>query len=139
MGFKRFLMKSLIPGYTQFDMIRKIAENGVVDGIKEELKESYLEDMPIISHIYNAGKYEGKKEGYAQASFEYEKKLLEQGEEFLKQKRSFENQKAEYEELINTYEKYIDEMIQKDNLSAQEKDYLSQIMVMERKLKKLHI
>lgn len=137
MGFKRFLKKSLIPGYRLKGIVENVATFGVVDGLKEEFKETYLEDMPGVSHIYNAGKYEGKKEGYIQASNEYEKKLLKQGEEFLKQTKIFESDKVRYEKLIDDYERYIDEMMQKNNMSNQEKDYMNQIMVMERKLKKL--
>lgn len=135
MGFKRFLKKALIPGYYEFDIIQKVRENGVLDGIKEKMKEDYLEDTPVVSHIYNAGKYEGKKEGYAKASYVYEEKLLKQAEEFLNQKNEFANQKQEYEKLINEYERYIEEMSAKDSLSYEEKEYLNKIMIIERKLK----
>ncbi|HAT4244898.1 TPA: hypothetical protein I9059_000025 [Clostridium perfringens] len=64
MGFKRFLKKSLIPGYELKSIVENVVTFGVVDGLKEEFKETYLEDMPGISHVYNAGKYDGKKEGY---------------------------------------------------------------------------
>lgn len=134
MGFTRFLKKALIPGYNTFDMIQKVAENGVVDGIKEKIKEDYLEDMPVTSHIYNSGKYEGKKEGYVQASYEYEKKLLKQAEEFLNQQNDFNKQRDGYEQLINDYELYIEEMSAKESLTSEEEIYLNKIMIMVRKL-----
>jgi len=62
--------------------------------------------------------------------------LLKQAEEFLKQTKVFESDKVRYEKLINDYERYIEEMMQKSNMSNQEKDYMNQIMIMERKLKK---
>ncbi|WP_058953074.1 hypothetical protein [Clostridium tyrobutyricum] len=137
MGFERFLKKILIPEYNAIDMAQKIVENGVVDGIKEKIKEDLLEDTPVISHIYNVGKYDGKKDGYAQASHEYEKKLLKQADEFLKQANVFKSDKVRYEKLIDDYERYIDKMMQKGNMSNEEKDYMNQIMVMERRLKKI--
>ena len=93
--------------------------------------------MPGISHVYNAGKYDGKKEGYEKASNEYEKKLIKQADEFLKQEKVFEIDRARYEQLIDDYEIYIEEMMKKSNMSNEEKDYMNQIMVIERKLKQL--
>ena len=61
MGFKRFLKKRLIPGYELKSIVENVVTFGVVDGLKEEFKETYLEDMPGISHVYNAGKHDGKK------------------------------------------------------------------------------
>ncbi|MGV1065398.1 hypothetical protein [Clostridium perfringens] len=137
MGFKRFLKKSLIPGYELKSIVENVVTFGVVDGLKEEFKETYLEDMPGISHVYNAGKYDGKKEGYEKASNEYEKKLIKQADEFLKQEKVFEIDRARYEQLIDEYEIYIDNMMNKSNMSNEEKDYMNQIMVIERKLKQL--
>ncbi|MDK0537459.1 hypothetical protein QTH16_05130 [Clostridium perfringens] len=137
MGFKRFLKKSLIPGYELKSIVENVVTFGVVDGLKEEFKETYLEDMPGISHVYNAGKYDGKKEGYEKASNEYEKKLIKQADEFLKQENVFEIDRARYEQLIDDYEIYIEEMMKKSNMSNEEKDYMNQIMVIERKLKQL--
>ena len=137
MGFKRFLKKSLIPGYELKSIVENVVTFGVVDGLKEEFKETYLEDMPGISHVYNAGKHDGKKEGYEKASNEYEKKLIKQADEFLKQEKVFEIDRARYEQLIDDYEIYIEEMMKKSNMSNEEKDYMNQIMVIERKLKQL--
>ena len=134
MGFKRFLKKTLIPGYNELNMIKKVSENGIVGGIKENMKEYYLEDMPGVSHDYNVGKYEGKKDGYIQASYEYEKKLLKQAEEFLNQKKDFSKQRDEYEQLINEYELYIEDMSAKELLTSEEEKYLNKIMIMERRL-----
>lgn len=91
----------------------------------------------LTDKVFEKGRSLGKKEGYVQASFEYEKKLIKQAEEFLKQAKVFESDKARYERLIDDYERYIDEMMQKSNMSNEEKDYMNQIMVMERKLRKL--
>lgn len=135
MGFGRFLKKAIIPGYNAFDMAKKVKDNGLSGGIKERIREDF-EDTPGVNQIYQAGKHEGKKEGYVEASYEYEQKLLKQAESFLKQKNHFEFEKQEYENLIDDYEKYIDEMTNKENLTAEENKYLQQMMIMERKLKK---
>ncbi|MGC7873327.1 hypothetical protein ACPUYX_17610 [Desulfosporosinus sp. SYSU MS00001] len=136
MGFKRFLIKTLIPGYNYVDTAKKIYKHGLVDGVKEKIREDFLEDTPGISHAYNAGKYEGKKEGYVEASFQYEDKLLRQAEEFLKQTKDFESQKVEYEKLIDDYEEYIEAMSTREDLSSKENEYLQKIIVMEKSLKK---
>ncbi|PFM38952.1 hypothetical protein [Bacillus cereus] len=137
MGFKRFMKKNLIPFYNTRDMIDKVQTYGFVDGIKEKMREDFLEDTPISSHIYNAGKHEGKKDGYKKASIEYEKKLLAQANAFLNQKEIFESQKQEYEQLLQEYENYIEEMNAKEHLTNEEQDNLLQIISMERKLTKL--
>lgn len=92
----------------------------------------------LTDKVFEKGRSLGKKEGYVQASFEYEKKLIEQAEEFLKQAKIFEQDKDRYEQLINDYERHIDEMMQKSNLSNKEKEFMSKLMIMERKLKNLN-
>ncbi|ETI65981.1 hypothetical protein [Neobacillus vireti] len=135
MGFKRFLKKSLIPGYDIYDITKKIKDNGLSEGIKERFRED-LEDTPVISQVYQAGKYEGKKEGYVQASFEYEKKLIKQADTFLKQKKNFESERMEYEQLLDEYENYITEMSNRNDLSAEQNRYLQEMILVESELKR---
>ncbi|MGG0741306.1 hypothetical protein [Niallia taxi] len=137
MGFKRFMKKGIVPFYNARDMIDKVQTHGFVDGIKEKIREDFLEDAPIISHIYNAGKHEGKKDGYRMASTVYEKKMFAQANSFLKQKEIFESQKKEYEQLLQDYENYIEEMNAKDHLTNEEQENLLQIISIEHELKKL--
>lgn len=137
MGYKRLLKKSLIPGYRLKCIVENVAIYGLVKGIKEELRETYLEDLPITSHIYNAGKHEGKKDGYVQASNEYESKFIEQANEFLNKTKDIRNQTDEYEKLLNDYDNYIHKIVQKDNLLEIEKANKSQVMITERKLEEL--
>lgn len=137
MGFTRFLKKAFIPGYDQIDTMKKIAKHGVVDGVKEKFREDYLEDMPITSHIYKEGKYDGKKEGYVEASDKYKDKFSKQTEKFLEQSQVFASQKEEYDKLLNDYEIYICELERKSDLSQQEKECLNKLVMMERKLVKL--
>ena len=57
--------------------------------------------------------------------------------EFLKQKEIATSKKIKYDKLLDEYEKYIDELESKVNLSEKEKEYLNQLLLTERKLRKL--
>lgn len=59
------------------------------------------------------GRFDGMKDGYAEASGEYERKLRKQAEEFISQKKDVERERDEYEKLINDYETYIAELEEK--------------------------
>lgn len=99
-----------------------------IPGVKKAL-ESFSEEEQL----------KGKKEGYIQASQEYEDKLLKQAEKFLEQTAIFQAQKEEYEELLDMYERYIEELEGKDYLSQEEVEYLKQLLLAERKLRKMEI
>lgn len=101
-------------------------------------REGFYKRIPIINRVYSSGKYDGKQDGYVQASKEYEKKLLEQADQFLAQKKIFENQKDQYDALLVEYEQYIQEMEARDSLTNEEETQLNQILLTERKLKKIH-
>ena len=89
MGILRGLWRSTGIGRT-IDTVRNIVEEGdFVDGVKRTIKEDWTEDNPLSSAIYNSGKYDGKIEGYAEASDEYEAKLLDQADKFLQQQKIF--------------------------------------------------
>lgn len=66
-----------------------------------------------IVKFYNPSKLieeireEGRKEGYRNASIEYEKKLLKQVESFLKKEEKIKNDIVEYEELVTNYKEYL--------------------------------
>lgn len=65
--------------------------------------ERWIEDK-------NKGRYDGMKDGYAEASGEYERKLKKQAEEFINQRKDFEKERNEYEKLLSEYEAYIQEL-----------------------------
>ena len=62
----------------------------------------------------NKGRYEGMKDGYNEASGEYERKLKVQADKFLNQKTIFVQERETYEKLLSEYEKYIEELEQKN-------------------------
>ena len=58
----------------------------------------------------NKGRFDGMKEGYAQASTEYESKIREQADEFIKQVKDVKKEREEYEKLLDEYEELIKEL-----------------------------
>lgn len=136
MGIKRLLWRSTGIGRV-IDTVKNIQdEYSIVDGIKRTIKEDYCEDNPITSAFYKAGKYDGKAQGYKEASVEYEQKLLKQGDEFLKQTNNFNNMRDEYERLLDEYEKAIDDLEKKSNRTEIENEYLRMLLSKERELRK---
>lgn len=81
---------------------------------------------------------EGRKQGYEQASNEYEKKLINQADEFIKQKKVFEAERDAYEKLLEEYEDEIQKLISKQKLTEEENEYLKELLLRERKLRKLY-
>lgn len=128
------------------DIFKKLGEEAFTD--ERGRKVSYGQLMgtgykyQIISdkltkYAFNEGKYIGKKEGYVEASYEYEKKLLQQANKFLEQRETFNKENDEYRLLLNEYENYIEKLENREYLSIEEKDYLNQLLLVERKLKRL--
>lgn len=137
MGIGRFLWRSTGVGRI-IDTVKNVAEEGsIVDGVKRTVKEDICEDSLFGSCVYKTGIYDGKKEGYIQASAEYEKKLLEQADLFLNQKKDYKIEREKYEQLLDEYEKEIEQLEKKLNKSEKEKEYLQKLLLRERKLRKL--
>lgn len=61
----------------------------------------------------NKGRFEGMKDGYTEASGEYERKLRKQAEEFLNQIKDVKRERDEYEKLLDDYVTYIKELEEK--------------------------
>lgn len=80
---------------------------------------------------------EGKEQGYAEASDEYEKKLLEQADLFLQQKKDFVKERDEYEALLDDYDKIIQKLQRKNEKSQQEIALLNELLLKERELRKI--
>lgn len=68
--------------------------------------ERWLEDR-------NKGRLEWMKDGYTQASGEYERKLRRQAEEFFQQQKDAQRERNDYEKLLSKYEEYIKELERK--------------------------
>lgn len=138
MGIIRLLKRSVIPGQMAVDIVESvIEEKNLVKGMKKIAKETFTEDMPVFADLYNMGRYEGKKQGYVEASKEYEEKLLLQAEHFINQKELLVNEVSNYEELLDEYEIEIERLEGKLNKTESENQYLSKLLSNERKLKQI--
>jgi molecular chaperone GrpE (heat shock protein) len=138
MGLGRFIKHVLAPGTATMDLVKNMVDEGsVVEGCKKSIKQEFTEDNPLTSSVYKYGKYDGKKEGYEEASDEYEKKLLEQADEFLKQKKNYEKERGEYEALLDAYEQEIEEIENKVDRTQAENELLQRLLIREHGLMKL--
>lgn len=136
MGIVRFLRRTNSINRI-IDTTKNIIEEGSIkDGLRRTVSED-IEDTPIVSNIYNMGKYEGKKQGYVDASKEYEEKLLSQAEHFINQKELLVNEVSNYEKLLDEYEVEIERLEGKLNKTESENKYLSKLLSNERKLKQM--
>ena len=136
MGIVRFLRRTNSINRI-IDTTKNIIEEGSIkDGLRRTVRED-IEDTPIVSNIYNMGKYEGKKQGYVDASKEYEEKLLSQAEHFINQKVLLVNEVYNYEKLLDEYEVEIERLEGKLNKTESENQYLSKLLSNERKLKQI--
>ena len=134
MGIKRMIWRS-----TAIDTISNIADEGsIVEGIKRTTKEDIYEDNPITYSIYRAGQGDGKKEGYDEASNEYEQKLLDLADKYLKQTKIFKEERKQYEELLDAYENEIKELSEKVDRTEAENYYLNQLLIREQRLKRMY-
>ena len=71
------------------------------------------------------GRFDGIKDGYIEASKEYENKLRHQAEEFLNQTRDYQRERDEYEKLIDDYEEYIRQLEREHAASSKIYEYES--------------
>lgn len=135
MGLKRGLWRSTGIGWV-VDAVKNVVDEGSVsDGVKKTIKEDMTEDSPIGKMIYESGRYDGKKEGYEEASSEYEHKLIEQADRFLKQASVIEKERDEYEKLLDEYDKEIELLENKADKTDRENKYLQELLLKERKLR----
>ena len=138
MGLERFVKHMLIPGSITVDMVKNMADEGsIIEGYKKTMRQELTEDNPITSQIYQYGKSDGKTVGYAEASDVYEKKLIDQADMFLEQKKIYEDERDKYVELLDEYEQEIESLENKVNKTEAEKEYLSELLLRERKLRGL--
>lgn len=93
------LTKGWIPGYG--NILNATTAIGLTEAVGWLAVKEFKE---------NKDYYEGMKDGYAQASIEYEEKLKKQAGEFLKEKNKIQQNIQEYEELLNEYKTYIEKL-----------------------------
>ena len=137
MGIGRLFWRMTGIGNT-IDTIKSIKEEGsLIGGLSRMQREHITEDNPITKQIYKYGEFDGKKAGYAQASEEYEKKLMSQASKFLDQKKVFDAQIDEYESLLDEFGKIIDELRRKNNRNEKDNQLLRELVEQSTQLKAL--
>lgn len=137
MGIGRMLWRSTSIGRIMDTTKNIVDERNLVKGLKKTIKKDYCEDNPLTKVIYESGKYDGKIQGYEEVAEEYKNKLLKQADEFLKQTYIFESEKNAYEQLLDEYEKEIYKLYEKVNRTETENEYLQQLLLRERRLRKI--
>ena len=74
--FKKFIGGGIIQGHI-IDALQKKKETGKSfnDCLKQSVKETFTEDLPGTSHIYNMGKKDGRVQGIVEQTKRDERKM----------------------------------------------------------------
>ena len=113
MGFKRLIKKGLLGGAGGmieghiFDAIQKKKETGKSfrECLNESVKETFTEDMPGTSHVYQMGKNDGRKQGTVEQAKRDEKKMQKMQEDHERDRQEWERIDKEKDELLDEMEK----------------------------------
>lgn len=138
MGYFRFVRRQVPIVHATETVMNMMKEGSVKKGLKKTYRQD-IKDNPLTNHIYKEGKYDGKIEGYVEAADEYEKKLIAQAEEFLAQKEIAKNRFDAYKALLDEYEEAISELEEKVERTEAENELLRELLLSERKLRKLKV
>lgn len=113
MRFKRLIKKGLLGGPVDmikghiFDAIQKKKETGksFSECLSESVKETFTEDMPGTSHIYQMGKTDGRKQGTIEQAKRDENKMQKMQEDHERDRQEWERIDKEKDELLDEMEK----------------------------------
>ena len=115
-----------------FEKSKKKGWERVKDAIGNFGKETLLEDAPITADVYEAGKSDGKREGYSQAAKVFGKEVRRLANKLVELKRKSkqltEQQKTDYEHVIDLYEEELAKLKAKNDRSESENVYLKQLL-----------
>ena len=112
MGFKRLIKKGLLGGAGGmieghiFDAIQKKKETGKSfrECLSESVKETFTEDFPGTSHVYQMGKTDGRKQGTAEQAKRDETKMKQMREDHERDRKRWNEEKQAYEDLLDETE-----------------------------------
>ena len=112
MGFKRLLKKGLLGGAGSmieghiFDAIQKKKETGKSfrECLSESVKETFTEDFPGTSHVYQMGKTDGRKQGTVEQAKRDETKMKQMREDHERDRKRWNEEKQAYENLLDETE-----------------------------------
>ena len=112
MGFKRLIKKGLLGGGNMItghilDAIQKKKETGKSfrECLSESVKETFTEDMPGTSHVYQMGKTDGRKQGTVEQAKRDEKKMQKMQEDHELDRQEWKRIDKEKDELLDEMEK----------------------------------
>ena len=112
MGFKRLIKKGMLGGGNMItghilDAIQKKKETGKSfrECLNESVKETFTEDMPGTSHVYQMGKNDGRKQGTVEQAKRDEKKMQKMQEDHELDRQEWKRIDKEKDELIDKMEK----------------------------------
>ena len=113
MGLKRLLIKKgllggaggLIEGHI-FDALQKKKETGKPfrQCLEESVKETFTEDLPGTSHVYQIGKKDGRKQGTIEQPERDEVKMQRMHEEHEREREKWKEIDREKDSLIDELE-----------------------------------
>lgn len=107
MGFKRLVKKNLLGGGIIqghiFDAIQKKRETGKSfrDCLEQSVKETFTEDMPGTSHLYNLGRKDGRVQGTVEQAARDKKKMQKQHEQHEKDRKKWNEIDKQKDDLID--------------------------------------
>lgn len=109
MGIKRLIKKGLLGGAGSmieghiFDAIQKKKETGKSfrECLSESVKETFTEDLPGTSHVYQMGKTDGREQGTIEQAKRDEKKIKHLQEQHECDRVEWEKVIIEKDELID--------------------------------------
>jgi len=114
MGFKRLITKGLLGGGAGniiaghvLDAIQKKKETGKSfrECLGESVKETFTEDLPGTSHLYQMGKTDGRKQGTVEQAKRDEKKMKKMCEDHERDRQEWKRIDKEKDELLDDMEK----------------------------------
>lgn len=107
MNIKRAAKKLLLPNkigwIADVRKIHKETGKSLVDSSIQSVKELFTEDLPGTSHIYDAGKFNGEKEGRARQAEVDAEKMSEMN-------KAYEKNLSEKNKIITDQNKLIDDL-----------------------------
>lgn len=113
MGLKRLIKKGLLGGAGGMieghiiDAIQKKKKTGKSfrECLNESVKETFTEDLPGTSHVYQMGKKDGRKQGTTEQAKRDEIKIQKIRKDHERDRQKWEQIDKEKDELIDEMEK----------------------------------
>lgn len=112
MGLKRLFEKGFFGGLPTFiyghisDALKKRVETGksFSECLGESVKETFTEDLPGTSHVYQMGQTDGRKQGTAEQAKRDETKMQQMREDHERDRQEWKKIDKEKDELLDEME-----------------------------------